>query len=97
MQEKKTYEITAEVLEDWTLDLLWSGGPGHVGEWQVLLVHDDEQKYRVAEVHRGVWSVPFKDANLDAAVEHYLVAVRKLTMEALGVAYKPMAPLPEDE
>lgn len=95
--ENRKYDLTIEIPEDWTLDQVQQGGPNLVGEWVVMLMHGDDN-YRVAGVCKGELVAAYQGPNKDAAVEHYLVAVRKQVMEAMGVAYMTVedetAPLP---
>lgn len=80
-------ELTATIPEGWTVDSVWSGGPDYLNQWQVLLMHQDGT-YLVQEVDLdGRNHEVYRSANKDAATEHFLIAVRRLLMEAQGTVY----------
>lgn len=79
-------QLDIPTFKDWTLDGIWSGGPDTATDWQVVLLHRDGA-YQVRDFDGSEGEVLYEGTNLDAAVEHFLMTVRKQTMEAMGVAY----------
>jgi hypothetical protein len=88
--------LTVRIPQGWTLDSVSFCGPDSADDWQAVMVHQDGV-YRVTEDRPKESKRVYEGRSLDAAVEHYLVAVRRLTMEAMGVAYKPLVIEPGDE
>jgi hypothetical protein len=88
--------VMALVPEEATLDAVAFSGPNLGDDWQVVQSHLDGV-YRVLETREEVTRGIYQGTNPDAAVELYLLAVREMTMEALGVAYQPPVIVPGDE
>lgn len=92
--------MVALVPEEATLEAVAFAGPNLADDWQVFLSHLDGT-YQVWEDRVDEPRLVHEGRNKDAAIEQYFVSVRKLTMEAMGVAYQPVvdegAPLTQSE
>lgn len=78
--------MTALIPEEATLEAVAFCGPNLSDDWQVGLSHLDGT-YQVWEDRMDESRLVHEGRNKDAAMEHYFVAVRKVTMEAMGAAY----------